>query len=274
MEVTTPTLASRLRAITQKRAVLSRLVGGDLKVKYEGSTLGYVWSVLEPLLLTAVYFFVFQVIGGFGKKAKIDDYPLFLITGILGWQWVTTTVKGSTKALRGNAKLITKVFIPREIFPLAVVVSKTIEFMLSLIVLAVFAVIFMHPPSLFLLAFPLAVFIQLMLLTGIAMFLSAANTLLRDVERIITPLLRVLFYVSPVLYPTELVMRSGIPRILKHLYRVNPVTGIMELYHAVWFPDRFGGWLTVGASFVGSALILVVGWQVFTRLERAVLKEL
>lgn len=264
----------RVRAIIDRRAVLMRLVGGDLKVKYEGSTLGYLWSVLEPLLLTAVYFFVFQVIGGFGKKAKIEDYPLFLIAGILSWQWVTTTVSGSTKALRGNAKLITKVFIPRELFPLSVVVAKTVEFMLSMIVLALFSLLFMHPPSLFLLAFPLAVLMQLMFLTGIAMFLSAANTLLRDVERIIKPLLRVLFYVSPVLYPAELVMQADIPRVMKHIYRANPVTGMMELYHAVWFPDRFGGWLTVGASFVGSTLILVVGWLVFTRLERAVLKEL
>lgn len=274
VEAATLTFGTRVRTIIQRRAVLARLVGGDLKVKYEGSTLGYLWSILEPLLLTLVYFFVFEKIGGFGRRLQVDDFALFLISGILPWQWVTSTVNGSVKALRGNARLITKVYIPREIFPLSVVGAKSIEFALSLLVLPVFALMYRHGPSMFLAAMPLAILMELVLLTGLAMILSAANTLLRDVERVIRPMLRVFFYVSAILYPLQAVFASPIPYWVKVLLRLNPVVGIMELYHAVWYPESFLGWTNVAISALGCVVIFILGWTLFTKLERSILKEL
>lgn len=247
-------------------------MGGDLKVKYEGSTLGYLWSVLEPLMLTAVYFFVFSVVTRFGDRLK--PYALFLISGILPWQWVTAVVKGSSRSLMGNASLITKVHVPREIFPLSVVASKTIEFLLSLFVLGFFAAVYRVGPSVYLLAFPLAVLLQLVLLTGVALILAPANTLLRDIERVIGPLLRALFYLSPILYPLTTVMESGVAYPFKVLYRLNPMVGILELYRAVWYPESFQGWANVGIAALGAAGTLALGWILFARLERAVLKEL
>jgi ABC-2 type transport system permease protein len=271
-------IPGRISGIAKRRAVLWRLIRSDLSAKYEGSTLGYMWSVLEPILLTAVYFFVFSVVGL--RTGRADPFDLFLLSGILPWQWVTGTVQGSLRSLRNNRGLITKVVLPREIFPLSVVSSKGVEFLLSLFVLAALAGIRTHAPSTFLFAFPLAILMQLTLLTGVGLILSAANTLLRDIERVINPLIRALFYLSGILYPISLVsdkitQATGDPNhVLWLLYRLNPVIGILQLYRAVWFPDEFQGWATVGYSAVGCVILLVIGWRMFRRLEGEILKEL
>jgi len=257
---------------------LQRLVRSDLAVKYEGSTLGYLWSILEPLLLTGAYFVVFRVVGL--RTARVEPFELFLLSGILPWQWVTGSVNGSLRALRGNRGLITKVDLPREIFPLSVVAAKSVEFLLSLIVLIAAASIRLQAPSWYALAFPLAFLMQLSLLVGLAFFLSAANTLLRDIERVIKPLLRIVFYLSGILYPILLIHDKITERFsdpehfLWLLYRFNPVIGILELYRAVWFPQNFQGWTTVGFSAVGCLLFVLLGWRTFYRLEGQILKEL
>lgn len=270
MSVGAVPLGTRVRRIADRRQVLRRLVATDLKVKYEGATLGYLWSVLEPLLLTGVYFFVFSFIGRFG----VPNYGLFLIAGILPWHWLLQTVNASTNAVWGNAKLIKKVYLPREVFPLSLVVSKTFEFLLSLLVLVVFAAILRVGPSIYLAAMPLAILIQLVMLTGLALGLSAGAVLLQDIDRVIRPILRSIFYLSPILYPVAKVLRGDFPVFVKVLYRINPFVGLLDLYHAVWYPEGFPGWGNVGVSAGAAVLFLLIGWRVFTRLEPKVLKEL
>lgn len=271
--VTTLTLRSRVRRIADRRAVLWRLIRADFSLKYEGSTLGYLWSILEPMLLTAVYFVIFTVIGL--RTARVDPFALFLLSGILPWQWVTGTVSKSLRALRGNAKLIGKVALPREIFPLEVVCVQGLEFLLSWIVIIGLAAYYRFVPSLFLAALPLALLLQLTLLLGISLILSAANTLLRDIERVIKPLMRMAFYLSGILYPIHIVMQEvGSDSVLWLIWRLNPMIGILELHRAIWYPENFHGWTTVSFSAIGSVLLLVVGWVMFRRLEPQVLKEL
>ena len=273
MEITSAlTTPTRVRRIAARRRVLWRLVASDLKVKYEGSTLGYIWSVLEPALLTAVYYVVFTVL----RSREPEPYVLFLASGILPWQWVTGTINGSLRSLRGNSKLITKIDLPREIFPLSIVTEKGLEFIFALPVLMAVAAVYTVAPSAYAFAMPLAFLMQLALLTGVALMLSATNTLLRDVERVIHPIVRVIFYLSAILFPTYRILDDlqRLSPLLATLYQVNPVVGIMELYRAMWFPQNFLGWDVVAAGAGGCVLFLVVGWWMFTRLETQVLKEL
>lgn len=258
-------LSARVRALAARRRVLVRMVAADLKVKYERSALGYVWSVLEPLLLTSVYFFVFETI----VDINIPDYGLFLIVCLLPWTWFNTSVANLTTSLTANAKLATKVYMPREIFPLASLGARTLEFVFSLLVLAIFAVVTQHAPSRYLALFPLAFALQAILLVGLSLLLSAVNTLLRDVERIVRPALRAFFYLTPIIYPLE-----RVPERFHFWTNFNPLTGIMELYRAGWFPDDLVGWGQVASSAVGALALLAIGWTAFARLEPAVLKEL
>ncbi len=267
-----PLIARRIREIYQRRNVLKRIVREDLRVKYEANILGYVWSVLEPLLLVGVYWFVFGKMFGSqarGIRAGTDPYILFLVAGILPWTWFNVVMSRSTAAIKSNATLIKKVFLPREIFPLVLVTTKSIEFLLSLGVMVLMALATQSAPSAYLVAFPLAVVIQAVMLTGIALFLSAANTVLRDVERLVKPMIRVLFYLSVILYPL-----ANVPDEFRGYLNLNPLVGVMELYHAVWYPELFQGWGSVVYSAAFALVMLVVGWVVFLRAEPAVLKEI
>lgn len=267
-----PLIGRRIREIYQKRNVLKRIVREDLRVKYEDHILGYVWSVLEPLLLVGVYWFVFGKMFGrqaAGIRAGTDPYILFLVSGILPWTWFNVVMSKSTSAITSNATLIKKVFLPREIFPLQLVLSKSVEFLLSLFVVVIMAVALREAPSIYLAYLPVAVLMQAVMLTGIALFLSSINTVLRDVERLVKPMIRVLFYLSAILYPL-----ANVPEQFRSYVHVNPLVGVMELYHAVFYPDLFQGWGLPIYSGIFSIAVLVIGWVAFLRVEPAVLKEL
>jgi ABC-2 type transport system permease protein len=258
-------LTARLSQIWSRRDVLRMFVSRGLKVKYASSVLGYAWSLIEPALFIAIYFVVFGRI----FHTKVQHYPLFIASTILPWLWFNATTQQSLGALRTNARLITSISLPREIYPLTVVGEKFIEFLLSLPVIVAVAAIFRVAPSRYLFAFPLAVLMELVLVTGVALLIASLNTILRDVQRGIGVVLRLLFYMTPVLYKVTNIHGS-----LRRVYELNPLVGIFELDRAPWFPKDFGDWRAVYISAVGCVLMLALGWWTFIRLERPVLKEL
>lgn len=259
-------LSQRLASIWSRRDVVWMFVVRGLKVKYASSALGYAWSLIEPGLYIGVYFIVF----GHIFPNRLPDYPLFLATTIIPWLWFSGSVNQSLGALRSNARLITSIALPRELYPLSVVGEKFIEFLLSLPVIWFVALLYSKAPSRYLWAFPLAVLLELVLITGVALLLASINTLLRDVQRGIGVVLRMLFYLCPVLYPVSKIHNES----LRRIYELNPLVGIFELDRAAWFPKYFGDWRAVYISIIGSAVALAVGWFTFIRLERPVLKEL
>ncbi|MDP9405373.1 MAG: ABC transporter permease [Actinomycetota bacterium] len=261
---------ARVAAVVSRRQVLQHVIGRDVRVKYGSSLLGYFWSILEPLMLTAVYFFVFSVIVRF----QVENYALFLVCALMPWHWVQAVVGASTKALVGQSRLITKVNVPREIFPLGVVGAKTFEFLMSLLVVFVFAAVSRVAPGRYLALVPVAILLQLVLLTGVALFLSSVTVLLRDVERLTRIVLRALFYLSPIIYPVGRVLQASIPEWLKTVYGLNPLVGILSLYRAPFYPEQLPGVSVLAAAVVGPLLMFALGYWTFVRLEPAILKEL
>jgi ABC-type polysaccharide/polyol phosphate export permease len=262
-------MTARLRNIRARLPVLRLLVMRDLKLKYEGSFLGYLWSTLEPLLLAFVYTVVFSKIG----RVKIADYPLFVVSALIPWLFANSVLRNSARALTSEARLVTATNIPREIWALRVVGVKLGEYLLALPVVVIFAAVLRHGPSLYTLALPVAIVIECAMLTGIALALSALCTVVNDVQRVIQVSARILFYLSPILYDVNL-LRHRLGNGVGIVFQVNPMVGILELNRAVWFPDRFVGWGPVVLSGVVSIVMLSVGWTIFIRLERLVLKEL
>lgn len=267
-------MTARLAAVWSRREVLGQLVGRDIRVKYGSSVLGYFWSLLEPLMLTAVYYLVFTFLLS-RARFGIENYALFLILGVLPWLWVSSTVGASMRAMKNQARLITKVRIPREIFPLGVVGAKTFEFIASWLVIAFIAAIASSAPNLNLLYVPVAFVLEIMLLTGLAFFLSAVNVLLRDVERLTRIILRVGFYASAVVFPVSRITQSDrLPEWGKLLYQSNPLIGIFSLYRSAFYPSEFPSTTAITASVVGAIAMLIIGYWTFVKLEPAVLKEL
>jgi len=262
-------LAARARALWQHRKILWLLIQRDLKVRYAGSVLGYVWTILDPLLMTGVYWFVFSVVFT-SRRVGESPYILFLVLGLLSWQWFSGTVTETSRALTSESRLVRSTRLPREIWVLKVVGSKGIEFVFSLPVVIMFMVVYQKPPSWMLVLFPLAVVMQAVLLTGIGLVLAPATVLIRDLQRLVRIGLRVMFYLSPVIYSIQRIHIG----VVQDLFALNPLTGIIELYRSLAFPNVFIGWTYVGTAAAITLILLWVGLVVFRRLENAVLKEL
>lgn len=258
--------AGRVSRVLQRRRVLQLLVARDLKVRYASSLLGYLWSVLEPLLMSLIYWFVFTQV--FHRSVGEDPYIVFLLAGLLPWTWFTSGLTEGAKVLRSEAKLVRSTNLPREVWILRVVCSKAVEFVLSLPVLALFAVCYGAPVNWrIVLLLPAAVMLAL-LLVGLGLLLSPLVVLYNDLERVIRLVLRLGFYMSPVVFTVQ-----DVPPAFALGFAANPLAGIFELMRAGFFPAQLD-WSHVAHSAVASIVILVVGWLVFARLERTVLKEI
>lgn len=268
-------MTSSVVAVWSHRGVLRVLVQRDLTVKYQQSVLGYIWSLIEPLAMAFIYYFIFGVLYGTQVGPGGASYPLFILSGIFAWMWASTAMSDATSALTGQARLITTMKVPREVFPIGRVVGRFAEYLAGLPVLIIAAAIFRGRFGWNLLVLPLAILLQAALLTGIALLVSSLNVLLRDVERFMRLAQRVLFYAAPIIYPLSKVTESKhIPDWVKIVYQADPLVGIFQLHHAVWIPDEFPGPWLLAISAIGSLSMLLLGWWVFSRFEPAVLKEL
>jgi ABC-2 type transport system permease protein len=257
-------LADRFYDVWLRRDVLRMLVDRGLKAKYSSSVLGYAWSLIEPAMFILTYFLLLKI---FNRSYPM--YPLFVGSTVLAWQWFQGTVNSSLSSLRSNSRLITSVNLPREIYPLSDAVEKTVEYVLSLPVLLLVALVYRATPSYYAALLPLALVLEFMLCIGMALLVSALNTVLRDVQRGIGIVLRMMFYLLPVLYPLY-----KLPPKFRAIEAINPLTGVLEMQRAVWFPAYWTGWQPVINSVVGACIVLAAGIAVFARTERTVLKEL
>ncbi|WP_405114248.1 ABC transporter permease [Micromonospora sp. NBC_01405] len=275
-------MTSGVGALWAHRNSLRILVRRDLAVKYQQSVLGYLWSLIEPLGMGAIYWFVFGVLYSGDTSRHLGQaaasYPLFLITGIFAWMWTSSALSEATNALTGQARLITTLNVPRQVFPISRITGRFAEYAAGLPILVAIAAVYVARgevhPGWSVLALPLAVAVQAVLLVGLALLLSALNVLMRDIERFMRLLIRLLFYATPIIYPLSLVRESTMPGWVKTGYELNPLVGIFQLHHAVWYPDQFPDARLLTTTIVASLLVLVAGWWAFRRLEPAVLKEL
>lgn len=238
----------------------------DLRVRYATSALGYLWSVLDPLVMSGIYWFVFTQV--FGRGVGEEPYIVFLITALLPWVWFNSAVTDFTRAFHKDARLVRSTAIPRSIWVNRIALSKGIEFLCSLPVLVLFAVVSGATVGWGLLLFPVAVLLQAVLLVGLGLIVAPLCVLWGDLERTTRLILRALFYASPIIYGV-----TDLPGAFADLAALNPLAGIFTLYRVGFFPDQWDA-LSVGIGAVTSVLILVVGVLVFRRLERSVLKEL
>lgn len=245
----------------------------DLKVRYSTSWLGYIWSVLDPLMMCAIYWFVFTQV--FHRDVGEDPYILFLISGLLPWMWFNSSISDFTRAFRIDAKLVRSTAIPRWIWVARTVLSKGVEFLLSLPVLVVFAVVVGFTMGWHhlhvgwgVLWLPVAVVLQALLLMGLGLIIAPLCVLFRDLERTAKLVLRALFYATPIIYGL-----GDLPEGFGWLEYANPLAGLFALYRADFFPDQWATGPIVSSAAV-SAVVFAIGCLVMRALERPVLKEL
>lgn len=243
----------------------------DLRVRYATSALGYLWSVLDPLVMSAIYWFIFTQV--FQRTVGEEPYIVFLVTALLPWVWFNSSVSDFTRAFNRDARLVRSTAIPRSIWVNRIVLSKGVEFLCSVPVLMLFVLFsqFSEAPAEVgwgILLFPVAVLLQTALLIGLGLLVAPLCVLYSDLERTTKLILRILFYASPIIYGV-----ADLPGIFPQLAAFNPLSGLFTLYRVGFFPDQWDT-LTVVVGAAMSIAFLLLGVVVFRRLERPVLKEL
>lgn len=264
---------STIKRLWEERKVLALLVKRDLRVRYSQSVIGYLWTVLDPLVTALIYFMIFVVIFERGDAGH-HPYFLFLVAGLLPWQWFNGAVSESMRALITERQLVRSTQLPREIWVLRVVCSKGLEFIFALPVLVLFTAVYMYLGDTTLdwqlVFFPLAMVLQFLFITGFGLLLAPLTVMLFDIQPTVRIFLRVYFYMTPIIFNLEKLDKlDG----LQWIFQINPLAGILELYRAGFF-DNPVRWNVVGFSVIGVAIMFVLGATVFKRMERAVLKEI
>ena len=266
-------ITSQIARVYGRRRILQTLVRRDLKIRYGRSILGYLWTLIDPLAMAGVYYLVFGLIF---QRAEVESLPfiVFLLTGLLPWNWFNLSITESARALYSERLLVRSTNIPREIWVIRVVLAKGVEFLLSLPILVGFVALFIALGSVhlnwrLLYIFP-ALVIELVLLIGMGLVMAPVTALVDDFVRLVRILLRVLFYLTPIIYsPAALEDYPWAAAALKF----NPMTGIIEMYRA-GLTTAATDWSAVAISAVLAVGWLVFGGWVFIRLERPVLKEI
>lgn len=259
-------IRERVRRSWDYRRILVLLVRRDLKVRYAGSWLGYLWTMLDPLLMSLIFWLVFTQI--FDRRIGFAPYILFLVLGQFVWSWFAGGVTQATRALRSEAQMVRSSSVPRELWVVRVALSKGVEFLYSLPVIVVFALGYRKAPTWGLLLLPVAMVLCFVTVLGFGLILAPLSVLVRDIDRVVPILVRFLFYCSPVLYSVQ-----DVPPHLRALAYYNPLSGFIVLTRASFYPQEVV-WHSVAFSAVFSAVLFAVGAWVFARLERQVLKEI
>jgi len=265
---------AHLAELYRYRALIGTLVLRELRARYRGSVLGFLWSLLNPLLLMLVYVLVFAVY----LRVPMEKYAVFLFTGLLPWLWFASSLGHATGVIVGSGGLVKRILFPAEILPLVSVLANLVNLLLSLPLLFLFLLLFGVRPGPALAFLPLLLALQLLLTAGLALPLAALNVHLRDVEQILSNLLVLLFFLSPILYPVSAVpatVRIGewVTLPLRPLYFLNPVAGLIQGYQNVLFFGREPHWIHLGVVALCAAVALWGGYRVFDRLRDSLAEE-
>jgi ABC-2 type transport system permease protein len=273
---------NRIARIWNHRKVLATLVRRDLRVRYARSVLGYLWTLIDPLAMALVYWFVFGVIYHTRSISNSQGAPfvLFLVAGLLPWNWFNLSVTESARALYAERLLVRSTNIPRELWVVRLVISKGIEFLMSLPILLAFMLYFrygqhaepirIHPEK-FLYWIP-AIALLFLLSVGIGLVMAPVTALIDDFVRIVRIGLRVLFYLTPIVYSTNILAERA--PWARHFQQLNPLTGINDMFRQVFLTHVTPDWHAWIAACVVTVFWVVLGMWVFRKLEPAVLKEI
>jgi len=253
--------------VWKNRQVLRMLVLRDLQGKYRNFRLGYLWSILEPLGMTFVLWFVFSILLG-GRKLGEQPYFLFLSVAILPWWWFTKGIAASTRVFRGNMSPLTISLLPTEISVVRVLLVSMADFALSLPIILIAMIVTWTFPGPLILLFPVAIVIQVILMYGIGLFVASVSALVPDFARIVRIVLRAMFYLTPVLYSI-----ANIPEGARGIAVFNPLVSILGLYRIGFWPTETEGAAAFAVGLTVTAVLTIAGVITFRRLEPRILKE-
>ena len=255
-----------LKEIYAYREMIFSLVRRDLKGRYKGSALGFLWTFINPLLQLGVYTMVFSVI----MRSGIEDYYLFLFVALIPWIFFSTSLSGGSSCIWAQQDIVKKIYFPREVLPIAFVTSQFVNMLLSFLV--VFAVLILSGKGLnpiALLSLPVVMAVEYILALSAAMLSSAVTVYLRDVEYILGIVTMAWQFLTPVMYSLD-----QVPQEIAWVFNLNPMTPVIIAYRDILYYGVIPKLETLIQAVIFGVFVLLVGILVFGRLKRHFAEEL
>ena len=247
------------------RELLKTSVKKEVRSKYKNSFLGVVWSFLNPLLQIMVYAIIFSLI----LKNKQEHYAVFLCAGIIPWTFFSIAINKSAFTIIENGNIIKKVYFPREIIPISVVVAESINFLISTIIILGFVIIGGIGITNYLLFYPIILIAQYLVITAISFVVSSICVYFRDLQHFIGIILQLLFYATPIVYSQE-----SIPFEYQWILKLNPMTYIINAYRDIFYYQKSIEVIPIiMLIFIGIAACFV-GYKIFNKLQRGFAEQL
>jgi len=245
-------------SIRYYRDLIITLTQKELKIRYKRSFLGYLWSIANPLALAFVFFIAFKIF----MKIQIENYTLFLISGLFPWQWFSNSVNSSAMVFVGNAPLIKKIDFRKDVLVIATVLNDMLHFVLSIPVIVLLLFLYgMKPGPLWLIGIPVLLIIQFIITLGFSIAISAINLFFRDIERIVFIFTSLMFYVTPIIYSEEMV-----PSEYRSLILLNPLSILMVSWRKLFMHGIFD-FKDAALALLYSLIVLAIGYLIFRRLR-------
>jgi lipopolysaccharide transport system permease protein len=247
-----------MRAFARWREILYMLVLRDLKARSKQAYLGYFWILVQPLLLTGVFSFLVQQVLG---RADLSDipYPVFLMAGVIPWQFFANSLNESSDSLVKNVDLVRQVYFPREILAIYPIFARLVDVGVGCVALAVFMLAFHVPLSGSVILVPLILVEEMLFAAACGMLLSAANVGWRDISRGLPLVLFLMLYAVPVLYPPE-----RVPTALRPLVDLNPMAHLVDAFRAAVLGTHPPDVLGLGILGIVGLLALTLAQRVFS----------
>ena len=257
----------RLRELVRYRELVRNLVTSELKARYKNSVLGFVWSLLNPLGMMLVFTVVFGVLR---PNHQVEKYPLFLLCGLLPWNFFSNGVMGIINSVVGNANLVKKVHFPREVLPIASVLAQLVNFLLAFIVLFVALLIFRAQFSPWLWLLPFVILIQTCFTLGIALILSTLNVFYRDVLMVMDVIMLAWFFLTPVFYDVDQWPKTGTllgypVDVQRWAYILNPMASLINVYRDLLYKGYRTNLDFFLRTTITALIVLALGYWFFTR---------
>ena len=247
------------------RELLKTNVKKEIRGKYKNSFLGVLWSFLNPLLQIAVYAIVFPLI----LRNTQENYVIFLCCGLIPWTFTSTAISRSAFTMIENGNILKKVYFPREILPISIVTSETVNFLISTIIIIGFVIFGGLGITKYIIFYPIVLLAQYLLLIAISFIVSSISVYIRDLQHLIGVALQLLFYAAPVVYAPE-----SIPENFKWILNLNPMTYIINGYRDIFYNQIMIDIKPLLILILCSIVACVIGYLIFNKLQKGFAEQL
>lgn len=260
------TLAGTVGGMWRYRGLIRNLVLKELKLKYRGSILGFLWSLVNPLAMITVYTVAFTFI----IRTTVEGFVFFVLLGLLPWTFFVGATNMATGAIIDSGSLMKSVAFPRAILPVSIVLFNLVQFLLTLLIfLPIMLVAYRVPPSAPMLLFPVFLVLQVAFTIGVALLLAAGTTFFRDIRHLLEIGLAILFWLTPILYPL-----TQVPQGLRTLILVTPLSPFVTGYHQTLFDRQWPEPIVLLLATVYGTATFFIGARVFLAVEDRLMEHL